>query len=79
MKKRNFVLAELFEAATPQVQAAILELESRGFMWCAHFGTQNAQDLLEGMNEAMEDGLLYEWLRRYMGVDTRSGPEGRSA
>lgn len=42
-------------------------LEARGFAFCVHFGTDNAVKLLDGMDCAVENGTLYEWLAIYMG------------
>lgn len=49
---------------------AMTELENRGLSFCCHFGTDNAVDLLEGMNRAFDMGCLYEWLNNYMGIVT---------
>lgn len=51
--------------------AAMDELEKRGLYFCAHFGTDNACDILAGMNRAMELGVLYEWMREQLGILTQ--------
>lgn len=53
---------------TPEQRAAILELESRGLMFCAHFGIENAEDVLYHMNVACELGCLCEWMQRRLGI-----------
>lgn len=49
---------------------AIDTLEQRGFTFCGNFGTENAIELLAGMDKAAEANRLYEWLRIRMGVVT---------
>lgn len=56
------------EGITEVQYAAMEELEKRGFSFCGHFGYENAIDLLAGMNAAMEDGRLDDYLRIYFGI-----------
>lgn len=58
-----------------EVQAAAAELQSRGLMFCGHFGYANAVQRLREMNDAFEAGTLYEWLRDTCGIvtDRRNG------
>ena len=53
-----------------EAQRAMRELRKRGLMFCGHFGTDNAVDVLAGMDEAISDGKLYEWMRDHLGVVT---------
>lgn len=39
-----------------------------GFSLCYHFGYENAEDLLTGMNRAFDMGILDEWLKQRMGA-----------
>ena len=48
--------------------SAIRELESRGLIFCAHFGVENAVEIMAEMDAAFLDGRLYEWLRSRLGV-----------
>lgn len=61
------VVPELLRVS-PKTMAAMDELEQRGFSICYHFGYENAEDILAGMNRAFDLGILDDWLRRRMGV-----------
>lgn len=47
---------------------AMDELESRGLTFCSHFGYENAVAILADMNRACDEGVLYEWMDRTLGV-----------
>ena len=64
-------LKSIIAAQSIEVQHAIRELEDRGLMICAHFGTENAIDILGEMNQAFSDGTLYAWLARRCGIVVR--------
>jgi len=53
-----------------KVSEAIRVLQSRGLMFCGHFGYENAIDRLADMNQAFAEGRLYEWLKDVCGVRT---------
>lgn len=61
---------ELVEGVSNETMIAMRELESRGLSFCSHFGRDNAVDILDGMNRAMELGVLYEWMAGRLGVCT---------
>ena len=58
------------EVSDTQAQA-MDELENRGLYFCAHFGTENACDILESMDHAFAMGRLYEWMREQLGIVTQ--------
>lgn len=53
---------------TPEQAIAMDTLEWRGFTFCGNFGTENAIELLAGMDVSANGGFLYEWLRVRMGI-----------
>ena len=60
------LMSELIEMlkdkAGPAGRMAITELELRGFRFCVHFGYENAISYLREMDDAFDDGRLYEYL-----------------
>jgi hypothetical protein len=61
-------LERLKERANPAQRRAIETLEMRGFVFCAHFGVDNAIAIRDDMDRAMKQGRLYEYLRLQLGV-----------
>lgn len=53
---------------TEPQRAACLKLESRGLSFCAHFGYENAEDILLAMDVAVQGGFLYEWMDSQFGI-----------
>lgn len=56
---------------TPEKAAAMDELEARGLGFMQHFGTESAVDVLQGINMAMDAGVLYQWMKEQLGVVTQ--------
>lgn len=56
--------------ATSEQCAAMDVLESRGLSFLAHFGTQNAVEILETMNVAYSRGCLYQFMAGAFGIVT---------
>lgn len=62
------LIEHLKAKADSRNREAIDVLEARGFNFLAHYGCQNAADRKEAMDQAMSDGLLFEFLQSNFGI-----------
>lgn len=62
------IKAAVLSVCSVETVDAVAELERRGFQFFSHFGTQNAVRTLREMNQAADDGRLYEYLHAAFGM-----------
>lgn len=60
--------ARLQLVVSDEAATACRVLERRGLSFCAHFGTDNAVEILGHMDRAFDGGFLYEWMRERFGL-----------
>lgn len=60
---RSEPLQSIFDSLDQETQKAIDTLEERGLKWMAHFGYDNAIEMLHEMDIAFEQGWLYQWMK----------------
>jgi hypothetical protein len=63
------MIQSLRAKATSQNREAWDELERRGLKFLAHFGYENADEVLREMNMFVDMGLLYWWLQHRLGIN----------